>query len=324
MAGTASQVGGFGFGTAPPGGGLKSGSFDWILDWMEFKGYLLAWHSYVSSTRHPAALRALVIGCGTSPLSAHLGESGWFQSVVSIDNDPQCVSHMRRQHAGNSMLEWHVYDLVERTGSTEYFERQGQEGGFDLIVDKGTLDAILVEGVCSPMLSEVHRLLAAEGCYLLCSIHAKELLCPLLSTPILGLEIIKVDDIQVQSMAGSGSGSGGGTMMLLLKRTYNYHIDEQALLGHELEVMDFFYKEEQPLLSAEEFERVQAEVKAELLRRQTISLPLDAMHGVLFAHQKEGLDYSFELFLEDCRSFPLERQGEMTLPEALSFITQMQ
>jgi len=45
---------------------------------------------------------------------------------------------------------------------------------------------------------------------------------------------------------------------------------------------------------------------------------------VLFAHQKEGLDYSLELFLEDCRSFPLERQGEMTLPEALSFITQMQ
>lgn len=302
----------------------KEGTFDWVLDWGEFKGYLSAWHSYVSSTRPPAALRALVVGCGTSPLSAHLGESGWFQSVVSIDNDPQCVSHMRRQHAGNSMLEWYVYDLVERTGSTEYFDGEG----FDLIVDKGTLDAILVEGVCSPMLCEVHRLLATEGCYLLCSIHTKELLCPLLSAPILGLEIIKVDDIEYHSTAGSGgggrSGSGGGTMMLLVKRTCNYHIDEQALLGHEQEVMDFFYKEEQPLLSTEEFERVQAEVKAELQRRQTVSLPLDAMHGVLFAHQKEGFDYSLELFLEDCRSFPLERQGEMTLPEALSFITQMQ
>jgi len=322
----------------------KEGEFDWILDWRELQSYLAEWRRCVEGGDDGRgslvrSLRALVIGCGTSPLSARLLESGSFKAVVSVDNDAECIAHMRRQHAGNAALQWHVYDLVERTGSAEFLEQAERGGGFDLIVDKGTFDAILVEGVCYPMLSEVHRLLAADGHYLLCSIHAKELLCPLLATPVLDLQLVRVDDIELKDLSAfgldSGSSSGGGGAMVLARKGGSVgRVDEQALAAHEKEVMDFYYQEERPLLTPEYELQVQAAVGAALGGATGGALPLDVMHAALFPQQQQqqdpqdesqGLGYTLQLFLEDCAAWgQLQTPGRMTLAEALAFLRQMQ
>jgi hypothetical protein len=76
--------------------------------------------------------------------------------VLSIDYDPGCIEHMRAEHRDNKNLEWLVYDIV-----TQSFEGGGSSASssesdaaqliladkqFDVIVDKGALDAIIVEG----------------------------------------------------------------------------------------------------------------------------------------------------------------------------------
>ena len=105
-----------------------------------------------------------------------------------------------------------------------------------------------------------------------------------------------------------------------------FFIDEQALAAHEKEVMDFYYQQEQPFLTSEKLEQVQAAVTVELQRRQVDALPLEVMHAALFADPANGLElgYTLELFLEDCQSFSLNKPGEMSLAEAIDFLREMQ
>lgn len=62
-------------------------------------------------------------------------------------------------------------------------------GNFDLIVDKGTLDAVLVEGSVFQMLEIVYNLLNVGGVYLICSLHEKEMISSLLGIEELGFKI---------------------------------------------------------------------------------------------------------------------------------------
>lgn len=317
----------------------KFGQYEWIADWAELRRSVEEWRE-LSAGMHcqerggatgGGGLRALVIGCGTSALSCNLAALGIFSAVVSVDNDAGCIDHMQRQYAGHGLLQWHVYDLVERTGSEAFF---AEHQSFDLIVDKGTFDAILVEGVSYPMLCEVHRLLKPDtGCYLLYSIHSHELLLPLFGSPAVGMEVVKMDELGRPPNANEadyekGGPSGGRGSLLLCRKTGAQPLDPQALAAHEKEVMDFFYQEEQPLLTHEALERAQAAFRLELSSRHerlgwaSDSLPLDVAHGIVFSN--EALGYSLEMFCSDLRSFPLNDAGLISLPELLAFVSAMQ
>jgi len=308
--------------------GDKAGNFDWILDWDAMQRYLYAWRSRRGDG--PQLSTALVIGCGTSSLSFKLRELGWFSVVVSIDNDPGCVAHMQQQHAGDSGMEWYVYDVVERSGSAAFAAASGQ--AFDLIVDKGTLDAVLVEGVCWPMLCEVHRMLAPSGHYLLCSIHSQGLLLPLLGTPILGLDVEHLEDL---SLIAGGSGEEGCSLLLHKAGICDggpATVDEAALASHEKEVMDFFYQEEQPLLTDAFVAEAEVKFAAALqVRREAgwvrASLPLAEVHALLFGGEREqALGYTLALFLEDAANTSTQPavSGELTLREALDLLRDVQ
>lgn len=310
--------------------GDKAGNFEWILDWDAMQRYLYAWRSRRKDG--PQLFTALVIGCGTSSLSLKLRELGWFSVVVSIDNDQGCVAHMQQQHAGDTGMEWYVYDVVERSGSAAFVAASGQ--AFDLVVDKGTLDAVLVEGVCWPLLCEVRRMLAPRGHYLLCSIHSQGLLLPLLSTPILGLEVEHLEDLFLTS-----GGAGEEGCSLLLHKTCDGDgglgtVDEAALASHEKEVMDFFYQEEQPLLTEAFVADAEAKFSAALQAKREgcegwtrASLPLAEVHALLFGGEREqALGYTLSLFLEDAANTPMQPavRGEMTFCEALDLLRDVQ
>lgn len=315
----------------------KFGQYEWIADWAELRRSVEEWrelsmglgqghgHGSTEAGGH-GGLRALVIGCGTSALSCNLAALGFFAAVVSVDNDAGCIEHMQRQYAGHGLLHWHVYDLVERTGSEAFFS---EHQSFDLIVDKGTFDAILVEGVSYPMLCEVHRLLKPDtGCYLLYSIHSHELLLPLFGSPAVGMDVVKMDQLGPGVADFEGGPSGGRGSLLLCRKTADQSLDPQALAAHEKEVMDFFYQEEQPLLTQEDLERAQAAFRLELDSRRdrlgwtSDSLPLDAAHRIVFFD--EALGYSLEMFCSDLRAFPLRAEGLISLPELIAFVSAMQ
>ncbi|KAM3932435.1 EEF1A lysine methyltransferase 4 isoform 2-T2 [Leptodactylus fuscus] len=79
--------------------------------------------------------RGLVLGCGTSSLSAELHKEG-VRPLVSIDYSPVCIKEMTQRNAGVPDMSWMVMDARHL---------QFPDGTFDLVIEKGTLDAMMVD-----------------------------------------------------------------------------------------------------------------------------------------------------------------------------------
>ncbi|ETK78092.1 hypothetical protein L915_15828 [Phytophthora nicotianae] len=110
--------------------------------------------------RLKAKVRVLVVGCGNSALSADLAADG-FSSLLSVDFSERVIDEMRRKYPA---LQWQVMDMTDM--------RALEDASFDLVMDKGALDALMAEDTpeikqdASKMLREVRRVLAPGGRYL--------------------------------------------------------------------------------------------------------------------------------------------------------------
>ncbi|OCT78451.1 EEF1A lysine methyltransferase 4 [Xenopus laevis] len=115
-----------------------------------------------------AGARGLVLGCGTSSLSVDLHEEG-LSPLVSIDYSPICIKEMAEKHAGRNGMSWLVMDARQL---------QFPDGSFDFVIEKGTLDAMMVGerdpwrvtsetvALIDEVLSEVSRVLSPNGCFI--------------------------------------------------------------------------------------------------------------------------------------------------------------
>lgn len=174
--------------------GDKFGNFDWIVNFDQLRPYVTKCEESEGSgatvTEILTPRKALVIGCGTSTVSERLLDAG-FDVVVSMDNDAGCIEHMKLKtfaDNNNGKLVWCVADIITGEGfdATPHLNEPQQ---YDVILDKGTLDAILVEGVVYEALVNVYNLLKVGGKYLVCSLSPPGLLMPLLCAPVLKFEV---------------------------------------------------------------------------------------------------------------------------------------
>jgi hypothetical protein len=233
----------------------KCGSFEWIISsFEEINKYLDV--KYIGIDMNTMIdTKLLVIGCGTSELSENIVKRYELCSVVSIDNDRDCINYMKMKtmmmmkpciHGSSCCCEkgcscyhrlaWYVYDLIEDShcsnggypnnknghhhhrhdrhhhhNNTHYTNHNDhidvdnynkkcneldEDNYFNIIIDKGTLDAILVEGSIYMMLVEVYRMLRIDGIYLLISINTRRLLEPILMMKPLRFELIFYEDIE--------------------------------------------------------------------------------------------------------------------------------
>ena len=317
----------------------KVGTFDWIFEFGRIASFFAS--EYTGITNRSTS-RVLVAGCGTSKLSAQLADMG-FGTVVSVDNDADCIAHMSEMHRNDSRMQWFVHDLVEPQSTISSFH--GTDGSFDMIVDKGTLDAILVEGSIYTMLYEIHRLIRMGGRYVVFSINTEQLLAPLLSMESLGFQVTchEVVDVKLNaSKATNGSNENsnntvGGdaeglivsTVAICTKIRETSLIDRKQLENEERMVLDRFFQEEQPYLTAEEEQRIR--VQFELMgghENEFFSLDLQGAYNVMFDRAMGGmgdeLEYSFDMFLHDVKSFILRKQGYMNADEAIEFLRTVQ
>ncbi|XP_063772713.1 EEF1A lysine methyltransferase 4 [Pseudophryne corroboree] len=113
-------------------------------------------------------MRGLVLGCGTSSLSVQLHKEG-VSPLFSIDYSPVCIMEMAQRHADVPDMNWMVMDARQL---------QFPGGTFDLVIEKGTLDAMMVDekdpwtvtqettSLVDEVLSEVSRVLTPSGCFI--------------------------------------------------------------------------------------------------------------------------------------------------------------
>ncbi|KAM9005323.1 EEF1A lysine methyltransferase 4 isoform X5 [Sarcophilus harrisii] len=136
---------------------LDAAPYEWFGSYEAFRDLL-------EPELHPED-RILVLGCGNSALSYELF-CGGFPNVLSVDYSPVVVAAMRERYAHVPALRWETMDARAL---------RSPPGTFDVVLEKGTLDALLAgerdpwtvspEGIqtVDQVLSEVSRVLTPEG-----------------------------------------------------------------------------------------------------------------------------------------------------------------
>ncbi|CAM9416155.1 unnamed protein product, partial [Choristocarpus tenellus] len=128
------------------------------------------WYGEYSDLRHLMHLtirpsdRILVIGCGNSNFSAELYDDG-YEDVENVDFSQPVVAEMCRLHVrARPRMTWRVMDVTDM--------HSYKDDSFDVVMDKGTLDALMSEDTPKvreagvKMLAEVSRVLQPGGRYI--------------------------------------------------------------------------------------------------------------------------------------------------------------
>jgi ubiquinone/menaquinone biosynthesis C-methylase UbiE len=313
------------------GGSVSSdvfGSFEWLCDFEYLKPLFDSLITEQFSAQQ--TIRVLEVGCGTSTLAIDLQRAFSSQVCVhSIDNDANCINYMQELYKDEAALTWMVYDMIECPEVPNKAQQLATQS-FDIIVDKGSLDAMLVEGCISSMLCEVYRLLKPNGVYFLCSLHPPQLLDPLLSLHPLCLEVKfplqstgTVHTHEISAMVASSNRQKN--IALCTKKVNCSHLDMDTMINTENDVMKDFFQNENPFLTDEKKE----ELRRYYISKGSVPFCLSEAHtiiatglcGVSLETPDCDLDYNFELFEEDLCDFELHNAQQMTLEELLLFIS---
>jgi len=125
-------------------------SFDWYQRWAALKSFLTPY----MTPQH----RILMVGCGNALMSEDMVRDG-FNNLVNIDISSVVIKKMQER---NPHMTWITMDVTNM--------RTFEDASFDVVFDKGTLDAILCGddsmNVAHRMLREIHRVLKPGGVFI--------------------------------------------------------------------------------------------------------------------------------------------------------------
>ena len=125
------------------------GNFDWYFNWKKIEETI--------GNHLKEGSRALVIGCGDSPMSHDMPER-LFKEVVSIDISKNVINEMIERYKGEDRLKWLVMDCSKL---------EFEDNSFDFVFDKGTFDAISCgikgESIIGESTKEICRVLKTGG-----------------------------------------------------------------------------------------------------------------------------------------------------------------
>ena len=105
----------------------KEDNFEWFKSYQDFQHILL---QYLNKSD-----RILMLGCGNSPFSFDLYADG-FHSITNIDYSSVCIRKMKIKYKDCLKMKWLEMDM---------FNLQFDEESFDVVIEKGTIDALLVD-----------------------------------------------------------------------------------------------------------------------------------------------------------------------------------
>eukprot|EP00250_Pteridium_aquilinum_P008175 c17737_g1_i1 orf=280-2520(-) len=150
--------------------------FEWYGELPDF-AELFAQHCGMANSAD-GSLRILIPGCGNSELSARLYDVG-FKNIVNIDFSKKVIAEMLKKHMRQRPeMKWRVMDMTDMKFS---------DATFDVIIDKGGLDALLGDPgqettQATRFLLEVERLIVHGGRYACVTLGQSHVIEFLLST----------------------------------------------------------------------------------------------------------------------------------------------
>eukprot|EP00238_Polyblepharides_amylifera_P014305 CAMPEP_0196587762 /NCGR_PEP_ID=MMETSP1081-20130531/58529_1 /TAXON_ID=36882 /ORGANISM="Pyramimonas amylifera, Strain CCMP720" /LENGTH=176 /DNA_ID=CAMNT_0041910037 /DNA_START=20 /DNA_END=547 /DNA_ORIENTATION=- len=127
--------------------------FEWYLRWEALKPHM---KSLIETTD-----RVLHLGTGSSNLSEDMYYDG-YEKAINIDISRTITKSMRNRSSNCKGMTWEVEDCRDMTFEDDYF---------DVVVDKGTLDALSCGGSDDvyDTCMEVYRVLRPGGLFILIS-----------------------------------------------------------------------------------------------------------------------------------------------------------
>lgn len=155
-------------------------SYDWLLPYQTY-AHLIKEH--VRKTD-----RILMLGCGNSPLSEFLYKDG-FKNVENIDYSQVVIDRMSSHCDHCSRMGWHVMDATQL---------RFQDASFDVVLEKATLDAMMVsekdpwnvsdrtKSEVARVLGEVSRVLCDGGRFISITFSQPHFRGPLYASPSFG------------------------------------------------------------------------------------------------------------------------------------------
>lgn len=116
-------------------------NFEWLLSYEHVKYFILP--------KLKVTDRILIVGCGNSSFSEQLYDEGYFH-IVNIDYSPVVIQKMLKKNEIKSQMKFIEMDMLNL---------QFENDHFDVVIDKATMDALLVDegDVWSPKESVVQQ-----------------------------------------------------------------------------------------------------------------------------------------------------------------------
>ncbi|MES1913353.1 MAG: hypothetical protein MHM6MM_005544 [Cercozoa sp. M6MM] len=138
----------------------RAAAFDWYCDYDDIRDELLK----VLEDEELSQLRVFVPGCGNSAVSFEAAED--FGHVLSVDFSPTCIRKMSELAETKGLSDKCVFQVADVTDCSHL-------GTFDVVLDKGTFDAVLCSEECetaaAKMMWEMHKMLRPGGFMVVCT-----------------------------------------------------------------------------------------------------------------------------------------------------------
>lgn len=138
-----------------------SGTFDWLLSFRHAGRCKKLMDPRTHNIPFDASI--LLVGNGYSTMPEDLWEVG-YRRVHSNDIEPRCIEAMRARNEARHGLSWEVRDACCA---------EGFPGLFRMVIDKGTLDAVMCTGdepACR-LIWNISRALHVGGLYVVVTLH---------------------------------------------------------------------------------------------------------------------------------------------------------
>jgi SAM-dependent methyltransferase len=219
--------------------GPSSNTFEWVAGWRDLESRLSP-----ASLGLASSARVVDIGCGVSTLPLCLAQL--YRDVTGLDREAHCVTMMTDQYGETDRLRWRTCDICD----ADDLARVNTPESADLVVDKGTLDCAIVEHDTARLLRSVDWLLSPGGAYVVISFRKKELLLALLTCQELGWTVE-----HAELPMAKGEPASCCTLRKAAAETLSGACGRRSrweeLSAHVQTVVDWWYTQESPLLTAE-------------------------------------------------------------------------